>query len=67
MLFATGMGKTAPNPGIGEIPTYSAPITNLSTLVVTLAGTAVDPSLIKYAGVSPGLRGPLPDQPGNSL
>ena len=53
VLFATGMGKTSPNPGPGEIPTYSAPIVNLSTLQVTLAGKAVDPSLIKYAGVSP--------------
>ncbi|MGO9258662.1 MAG: IPT/TIG domain-containing protein [Bryobacteraceae bacterium] len=57
VLFATGLGKTAPNPGIGEIPTYSAPITNLSTLVVALAGTAVDPTLIKYAGVSPDSAG----------
>jgi uncharacterized protein (TIGR03437 family) len=57
VLFATGMGKSAPNPGVGEIPTYSAPITNLSTLQVTLAGKTVDPSLIKYAGVSPGSAG----------
>jgi len=53
VLFATGMGKTAPNPGPGEIPTYAAPIVNLSTLQVTLAGKAVDPTLIKYAGLSP--------------
>jgi len=57
VLFATGMGKTAPDPGPGEIPTYAAPIVNLNTLQVTLAGKAVDPSLIKYAGLSPGSAG----------
>ncbi len=53
VLFATGMGKTAPDPGPGEIPTSPAPIVNLGALQVTLAGQAVDPSLIKYAGLSP--------------
>jgi uncharacterized protein (TIGR03437 family) len=57
VLFATGLGKSAPNPGIGEIPAYAAQITNLGTLVVALAGTPVDPTLIKYAGVSPGSAG----------
>jgi uncharacterized protein (TIGR03437 family) len=57
VLFATGLGKTAPNPGIGEIPTYSAPIVNLATLQVTFAGTPLDPTLIKYAGVTPGSAG----------
>ncbi len=57
VLFATGMGKTSPDPGPGEIPTYAAPLVNLSTLQVTLAGQAVDPSLIKYAGLSPGSAG----------
>jgi uncharacterized protein (TIGR03437 family) len=53
VLFATGMGKTSPNPGLGEIPTYAALIVNLATLQVTLAGKPLDPSLIKYAGVTP--------------
>lgn len=53
VLFATGLGKTAPNPGVAEIPTYAAQLVNLSTLQVTLAGKAVDPLLIKYAGVTP--------------
>jgi len=53
VLFATGLGKTAPDPGVAEIPAYAAPIVNMSTLQVTLAGKAVDPSLIKYAGVTP--------------
>jgi uncharacterized protein (TIGR03437 family) len=53
VLFATGMGKTSPDPGVGEIPTYAAPVVNLGTLQVTLAGKAVDAGLIKYAGVSP--------------
>jgi uncharacterized protein (TIGR03437 family) len=57
VLFATGMGKTSPDPGPGEIPTYAAPIVNQSTLQVTLAGQPVDPSLIKYAGLSPGCAG----------
>jgi len=53
VLFATGLGKTAPDPGPGEIPMYAAPIVNLGTLQVTLGGKAVDGGLIKYAGVSP--------------
>lgn len=57
VLFATGLGKTSPDPGIAEIPQTAAAIVNLSTLVVTLAGTAIDPAMILYAGVTPGSAG----------
>lgn len=57
VLFATGLGKSSPNPAVGEIPQTPATIVNLGTLVVTLAGTAVDAASIKYAGVTPGSAG----------
>jgi uncharacterized protein (TIGR03437 family) len=55
VLYLTGLGMTSPNPVPGEIPTYAAQMfaSNLVTLQVTLNGTAVDPTLIKYAGLTP--------------
>ena len=53
VIYATGLGKTAPNPGTGEIPWYAAQIVALSSLQVWLDGSAVDPALIKYAGLTP--------------
>jgi len=57
VVFATGLGKSAPDPGVGEIPQYAAPIANLSSLQVSLAGVPVPPGYISYAGVSPGSAG----------
>ena len=54
VVYVTGLGRTSPNPALGEIPTYAAPMMALASLKVTLNGTAVDPALIKYAGVTPG-------------
>ena len=36
---------------------YAAPILALAALKVTMDGTAVDPGLIKYAGLTPGSAG----------
>ena len=36
VVYATGLGKTAPNTGTGEFPKYAAPIVNLSTLKVSV-------------------------------
>ncbi|MGD0778665.1 MAG: hypothetical protein ABSC05_38280 [Candidatus Solibacter sp.] len=53
VIYATGLGRTSPNPAVGEIPAYAAPMLALTTLKVSLNGNAVDPSLIKYAGLTP--------------
>jgi uncharacterized protein (TIGR03437 family) len=42
---------------VGEIPGYAANMLAIASLKVTLDGTAVDPSLIKYAGLTPGCAG----------
>ena len=53
VVYATGLGQTAPNPATGEIPQYAAPIVALRSLQLSLGGVAVDPGLIKYAGLTP--------------
>ncbi len=74
VVYATGLGKTLPNPATGEIPKYAAPIAALSALQVSLGGVAVDSGLIQYAGLTPlsaglyqiniQLPGNLPGNPG---
>jgi len=71
VIYATGLGRTSPNPALGEIPNYAALMLASASLRVMLDGTAVDPSLIKYAGLTPGSAGlyqinlELPDWTGN--
>ena len=60
VVYATGLGKvTGPFEGMAStaIPQYASPVVNLSELTVTLAGAAVDPTYIKYAGLTPGFAG----------
>lgn len=57
VVYITGLGRTAPNPAVGEIPGYAAPMLALGSLKVTLNGKALDPVLVKYAGVTPGSAG----------
>jgi uncharacterized protein (TIGR03437 family) len=57
VVYATGLGKTVPNPATGEIPQYAAPIAALSALQVWLGGAVVDSGLIKYAGLTPSSAG----------
>jgi len=57
VLYTTGLGRTQPNPLTGEIPQYPGSIENMSTLKVLLDGSAIDPLLIKYAGITPGFAG----------
>ena len=57
VIYATGLGRTSPNPAVGEIPNYAATMLSFASLKVTLNGNAVDPVLIKYAGVTPGSAG----------
>jgi uncharacterized protein (TIGR03437 family) len=53
VVYATGLGKTLPNPAPGVIPFTADPIAAFNTLTVYLNGVAADPSLVFYAGVSP--------------
>jgi uncharacterized protein (TIGR03437 family) len=53
VVYITGLGLTSPNPAVGEIPGYAATMVALASLKVTLGGVLVDPTLIKYAGVTP--------------
>ena len=57
VIYVTGLGRTTPNPAVGEIPNYAAPMLALASLKVTLNGAPVDPMLIKYAGLTPGSAG----------
>lgn len=57
VVYATGLGKTTPNPQTGELPKYAAPIVNLSTLQVSVGGQVLDTGLIKYAGLTPASAG----------
>ena len=57
VVYVTGLGRTSPNTAVGEIPNYAASMLAFTSLKVTLNGTAVDPALIKYAGVTPGSAG----------
>lgn len=72
VLYATGMGPTAPPVPYGQLPTAAAALTHLSDLTVLLDGVAVDQNRIAYAGVAPGFAGlyqinvKLPDSTGSN-
>jgi len=55
ILFATGLGAVLPSPGVYDIPGIAANVTG--SVKVLLNGTAIDPALIKYAGLTPGCGG----------
>lgn len=57
VIYVTGLGRTSPNPAMGEIPGYPASMLAPGSLKLTLNGKAVDPLLVKYAGLSPGSAG----------
>jgi uncharacterized protein (TIGR03437 family) len=57
VVYLTGLGKTSAKPLPGEIPRALDWILALSSLKVTLGTVALDPVLIKYAGVTPGSGG----------
>jgi uncharacterized protein (TIGR03437 family) len=56
IVYATGLGRAGHNP-TGQIPSAPAQIENFAALKVYLAGSPVDPSLIKYAGLTPEMAG----------
>jgi uncharacterized protein (TIGR03437 family) len=57
VLYATGLGHTQPYSEPGEIAATAANLENQATLKVLLNGTAIDATLVKYAGVTPGFAG----------
>jgi uncharacterized protein (TIGR03437 family) len=57
VLYATGLGVTAPEAICGFLPEMAAPLADLVDFQVLLNGTAVDPQLIQYAGDAPGFAG----------
>lgn len=57
ILWATGLGVTAPAPEPGEIPEAAWPLADLADFEVELNGTPVDHRLIQYAGSAPGFAG----------
>lgn len=57
IVYLTGLGWTSPNPTPGQIPNFAGQMVRLSDLKVFLGGSAVDPILVKYAGLTPGSAG----------
>lgn len=57
VVYLTGLGVTSPNPVTGQILNVPAPALAAASLKIALAGKAVDPSLVKYAGLTPGSAG----------
>ncbi len=53
VLYATGLGHTNPPWASGVVAQSAAYITSLASLEVLLNGTAIDPKLVLYAGVTP--------------
>lgn len=72
ILFATGLGAVMPKAITGQAATTASPISGSGALTVTLNGTALDPSAVLYAGLSPGSVGlyqinvVLPPNPGTN-
>lgn len=69
VVYATGLGRTAPEPATFEIPQYPGLLVN--NLQLFLDGSQVSPDRIFYAGLTPGSAGVyqinvvLPDQMGS--
>ncbi len=57
VLYATGLGPTAPAALPNQIPEFAASIVDLADFEVLLNGSAVDRRLVQYAGVTPGYAG----------
>lgn len=57
VLFATGLGAVQVAQDLYSVASLATSIADPSSLKVLLGGTAVDPTLIKYVGLTPGCAG----------
>jgi len=57
VLYATGLGYTDPALASGAVPQSAAYVTSRANMQVLLNGVAIDPSLVLYAGLTPGYCG----------
>jgi uncharacterized protein (TIGR03437 family) len=57
ILWASGLGETAPEAICGFLPEMASPLADLADFQVLLNGVAIDPGLILYAGQAPGYAG----------
>ena len=57
VLYATGLGRTRPEPPDRGIPAAAAPLVRFGELRVVIAGTDVPSGSVLYAGVAPGFAG----------
>jgi len=57
ILYATGLGYTAPQVVYGQIPEMAARVVQSASFTIQFDGIAVDPDAILYAGVAPGFAG----------
>lgn len=57
ILYATGLGYTAPPVVYSQIPQGAALVVQSASFTIQFNGVAVDPGAILYAGVAPGYAG----------
>ncbi len=57
IIYAVGLGKTAPALGQSQVSAQAVSISNLAQLQVLLNGNPIDSSLLYYAGVTPKFAG----------
>ncbi|MGH9667845.1 MAG: hypothetical protein ACRD9L_25785, partial [Bryobacteraceae bacterium] len=57
VLYATGLGQTAPPVVYGELATKATSIRNQLGLQVLIGGVPLEPNAISYAGLAPGFAG----------
>jgi uncharacterized protein (TIGR03437 family) len=57
ILYATGLGRTAPLPADREIPSEAAPLTRLAEFQVVIDGKPLPAADVLYAGVAPRFAG----------
>jgi len=57
VLYATGLGQTAPPVVYCQLPIAAAAITQIANFSVLLDGVPVDASAVAYAGIAPGFAG----------
>ncbi|MBI4874859.1 MAG: hypothetical protein HY822_09540 [Acidobacteria bacterium] len=57
VLYATGLGRTVPNPAPGEVPAQAAVLEHWSQFEVLVNGEPLKQDRVLYAGLAPGFPG----------